>query len=194
MWLTHFWHSWSQFFIFAWDVTAGGILRTGVLICLVGSDIGLSPVRLPRSKENYRSVIFKSWFIFICRLPAPCLIKSRSASITGEQMYFKDFNSQNETHWCHNNVNPLRAKFFRVNINIYLHFVSFIHIDMTQVLEILPQAVYDFKYFHGLPFGLFEFSRRSIARLNFVVAIYFNYIEKIKKFQYPCGLQDFKIP
>ena len=32
MWLTHFWHSWSQFFIFAWDVTAGGILRTGVLI------------------------------------------------------------------------------------------------------------------------------------------------------------------
>ena len=35
MWLTHFWHSRSQFFIFAWDVTAGGILRTGVLICLV---------------------------------------------------------------------------------------------------------------------------------------------------------------
>ena len=35
MWLTHFWHSWSQFFIFAWDVTAGGILRTGVLIYLV---------------------------------------------------------------------------------------------------------------------------------------------------------------
>ena len=37
MWLTHFWHSWSQFFIFAWDVTAEGILRTGVLICLVVS-------------------------------------------------------------------------------------------------------------------------------------------------------------
>ena len=35
MWLTHFWRSWSQFFIFAWDVTAGGILRMGVLICLV---------------------------------------------------------------------------------------------------------------------------------------------------------------
>ena len=35
MWLTHFWHSWSQFFIFAWDVTAGVFLRTGVLICLV---------------------------------------------------------------------------------------------------------------------------------------------------------------
>ena len=35
--------------------------------------------------------------------------------------------------------NPLRAKFFRGNINIYLHFVSFVHIDTTQVVEILPQ-------------------------------------------------------
>ena len=32
-------------------------------------------------------------------------------------------------------INPLRAKFFRVNINIYLHFISFLHIDMTQVLK-----------------------------------------------------------
>ena len=37
-------------------------------------------------------------------------------------------------------INPLRAKFFRGNINIYLHFVSFLHIDMTQVVEILPQV------------------------------------------------------
>ena len=36
-------------------------------------------------------------------------------------------------------VNPLRAKFFRGNLNIYLHFVSFLHIDTTQVFEILPQ-------------------------------------------------------
>ena len=36
-------------------------------------------------------------------------------------------------------VNPLRAKISRGNINIYLHFVSFLHIDMTQVVEILPQ-------------------------------------------------------
>ena len=35
--------------------------------------------------------------------------------------------------------NSLRAKFFRGNINIYLHFVSFLHIDSTQVVEILPQ-------------------------------------------------------
>ena len=37
------------------------------------------------------------------------------------------------------NVNPLRAKFFKGNINIYLHFVSFLHIDTTQVVEILPE-------------------------------------------------------
>ena len=36
-------------------------------------------------------------------------------------------------------LNPLRAKFFRGSINIYLHFVSFLHIDTTQVVEILPQ-------------------------------------------------------
>ena len=35
-------------------------------------------------------------------------------------------------------LNPLRAKFFRGNINIYLHFMSLLHIDMTQVLKILP--------------------------------------------------------
>ena len=36
-------------------------------------------------------------------------------------------------------VNPLRAEFFRGNINICLYFVSFLHIDTTQVVEILPQ-------------------------------------------------------
>ena len=36
-------------------------------------------------------------------------------------------------------LNPLRAKFFRENINIYLHFVWYLHIDTTQVVKILPQ-------------------------------------------------------
>ena len=36
-------------------------------------------------------------------------------------------------------INPLRAKFFEGNLNLYLHFVSFLHIDTTQVVEILPQ-------------------------------------------------------
>ena len=38
-------------------------------------------------------------------------------------------------------VNPLRAKFFRGNINIYVHFMSFLHINLTQVLKILPQSM-----------------------------------------------------
>ena len=43
--------------------------------------------------------------------------------------------------------NPLRAKFFRENINIYLHFVSYLHIDTTQVVEILPQIRQEPTYF-----------------------------------------------
>ena len=36
-------------------------------------------------------------------------------------------------------VNPLRAKFFKVNINMYLHFMSFLRTNKTQVIEIPPQ-------------------------------------------------------
>ena len=36
-------------------------------------------------------------------------------------------------------LDPLRAKSFRGSVNIYLHFVSFLHIDVTQVVGILPQ-------------------------------------------------------
>ena len=36
-------------------------------------------------------------------------------------------------------INPLLAKFLRENINIYLHFMSYLHIDTMQVVEILPQ-------------------------------------------------------
>ena len=41
--------------------------------------------------------------------------------------------------WNFKSLNPLSAKFFRENISIYLHFVSYLHIDTTQVVEILPQ-------------------------------------------------------
>ena len=37
-------------------------------------------------------------------------------------------------------INPLRAKLFRGNINIYLHFMSFLHTNKTQVLEIPPRV------------------------------------------------------
>ena len=41
---------------------------------------------------------------------------------------------------CSNSLNPLRAKLFKGNKNIYLHFMSFLHIDLTRVLKILPQV------------------------------------------------------
>ena len=34
-------------------------------------------------------------------------------------------------------INPSGAKFFGGNKNIYIHFMSFLHIDMTQVVEML---------------------------------------------------------
>ena len=47
-----------------------------------------------------------------------------------------DSNKQLTNIW----LNSLRAKFFRGNINMYLHFMSLLHIDMTQVAEILPHV------------------------------------------------------
>ena len=44
-------------------------------------------------------------------------------------------------------LNPLYAHFFGGNKNhICLHFISFLHIDMTQVVEILPQVGQDRTY------------------------------------------------
>ena len=55
-----------------------------------------------------------------------------------QTMQFSDRIMIDETYY----INPLRAKFFWGNINIYLHifFMSFLHIDLTQVLKILPQV------------------------------------------------------
>ena len=44
-------------------------------------------------------------------------------------------------------VNPLRAKMFRANKHIYyLHFISFLHIDMTQVVGILSHVRLELNY------------------------------------------------
>ena len=37
-------------------------------------------------------------------------------------------------------INPLRAKLLRENIDIYLHFMSFLHTNKTQVAEIPPRV------------------------------------------------------
>ena len=44
-------------------------------------------------------------------------------------------------------INSLRAKFFRGNINMYLHFMSFFHTDMPKIIEILPRIRPGLTYF-----------------------------------------------
>ena len=43
-------------------------------------------------------------------------------------------------------VNPLHARFFRGNQKIYLQFMSFLHIDITQVVEIFHRVRQEFPY------------------------------------------------
>ena len=44
-------------------------------------------------------------------------------------------------------VNPLRAKLFRGNINMHLHLMSFLHIDMPQIIETRPRIRAGLSYF-----------------------------------------------
>ena len=55
-------------------------------------------------------------------------------------------------------TNLLRAKFFRGNESIYLHFMSFLHIDMAQVVEIVPPVRQELTYFKSAPkiFTMFQ--------------------------------------
>ena len=109
--------------------------------------------------ENLRALRVKSSYAFLKRPPGPCcylnqqslIVRSRPVKIkeTLVMLKLKIFFQENalKNAVCKisarflrlQSVNPLRAKFFRGKINIYLHFVSFLHIDATQVFEILPQ-------------------------------------------------------
>ena len=44
-------------------------------------------------------------------------------------------------------LNSLHAKLFRGNINMYLHFMSFLHTDMPKIIEILPRIRPGLTYF-----------------------------------------------
>ena len=55
-----------------------------------------------------------------------------------KNIIFFIFNSCQLNDSC--NLNPLRAKFFRENINICLHFLPFLHTNKTQVVEIPPRV------------------------------------------------------
>ena len=44
-------------------------------------------------------------------------------------------------------LNSLRANFFIGNINMYLHFMSFLRTDMAKIIEILPRIRPGLTYF-----------------------------------------------
>ena len=52
--------------------------------------------------------------------------------------HYVNYREQLTLHCSH--INPLPAKFFSGSKNIHLHFMSLLHIDMTQVVGILPQV------------------------------------------------------
>ena len=87
----------------------------------------------------------KLWVTGLCEGNSP---------LTGEFPAQGARNTENISIWWRHHdetsgfsvINPLRAKFFQGNINIYLHVVSFLHIDATQVVEILPQIRQDPTY------------------------------------------------
>ena len=64
------------------------------------------------------------------------------SSFLNQKIYslFKRPETSSHAKLCDEFVNHLRAKLFRGNINIYLHFMLLLHIDMTHVLKILPQV------------------------------------------------------
>ena len=68
-------------------------------------------------------------------------------------------------------LNSLHAKFFRRNINMYLHFMSFLHTDMPEIIEILPRI---------RPGGRFK---NTYELLN-LRALKFSYVNIIHIFQY----------
>ena len=43
-------------------------------------------------------------------------------------------------------LNPLHANFFKRNKYMYLHFMSFLHIDTTQVVETIPHVKEELAY------------------------------------------------
>ena len=78
--------------------------------------------------------LFNSLCLWCCRFGSP-LAQTAVLPVATKQLHGPSIH------------NSLRAKFFRENINIYLHFVSYLHIDTTQVVEILPQIRQEPTYF-----------------------------------------------
>ena len=83
-------------------------------------------IACPSRGISLATIIFRSYiYIYIYIYMA---YKAESASLSGQW-------GSVSMPW---HLNPLRAKFLRVNTNIYLQFMSFLHTNKTQVIEIPP--------------------------------------------------------
>ena len=71
-------------------------------------------------------------------------------------------------------------------------YIWFCCIKQTDTQFYQKQAVYDFKLFSSTAIWAIWIWRYT-ARLNLTIAMYFNNIKKTEKFQWPCGLREFKI-
>ena len=91
----------------------------------------------PLWPDSFEDFVFKTSHFFFQgeRLPLRFLcLETKSLSSVGWLAWNAAY-----APWRNRN-NPLRAKFLRENINIYLHFMSFLHIYKTQVAEIPPRV------------------------------------------------------
>ena len=69
--------------------------------------------------------------------------QEESAAYNKQKVYHEKlcYHRVYETSWFHLPV-PIKTRYvlnYKGNINMYLHFVSFLHIDTTEIVDILPQ-------------------------------------------------------
>ena len=88
------------------------------------------------ANERRRYIVTSSFIGWAHTLNDPCIIIAKKSS-----WHAPFFQGQTSCLCIYSlaHYNSLRAKFCRWSINIYLHFMSLLHIDMTHVLIILPQ-------------------------------------------------------
>ena len=77
-----------------------------------------------KPKGNFRPAVLNVKYVFdMNSIPNQCLDNGEKSE--------KKMDIANRGNWFSNyGLNSLRAKFLRGNINMYLHFMSFLHTDM----------------------------------------------------------------
>ena len=124
--------------------TLAGICRN-MSICDVFSTVG--------ARENRPSFLAQPWWGSLCLGLCKETMKQSSILVNTVPLTWSimlcRWQAARHIHVCNGirrHINPLPAKFFKGKKNLYLHFMSFLHTDMTQVVEILPQVRQDITY------------------------------------------------